>query len=212
MFCRNCGKEMSPTQAFCSSCGAKADNSPIQYAPPPVQNYNNAIPNQNIQYYTTVPNQPTVIQIPTGNSLIKHIFCGSMGIIALIRFFILGLIFIVPAIMFQEEHGKHEMFMFLIVLGIICFVLGFFFFLIYVQRYCDVKTNSIGGKTFAKSGFLNEKFEINYTDIVYVKKDGSSNLIIQTKYNKIVNIRLPRKEIDYVYGILLQKINVQVPY
>lgn len=204
MFCRNCGKEMSPTQAFCSSCGAKADNSPIQYAPPPVQNYNNAIPNQNIQYYTTVPNQPAATQVPREETIIKYISCKSAGVIKAITMLLLCFCLILSGIILKDISNDFEEFApFFIIVGIISGVGAIIFYMLYEKRFCQVKTNSINGITCGSLDFINEKYELNFADIDTVWKSGFTQTItVRTKYSKEIKLFLPRNEIDYVYNLL----------
>ena len=225
MFCKKCGKEINPSATFCSACGTRVNETPAQpyaaptqsYAPPvqqytpPVQPY---MPPAYQPQQPVAPVQPVYNPVNPNDQVIRHSSCGASGIIKLVSLLVMGFAFIVFGAMFSSpDMGKYSvpaMGAFFIIMGIICIALGVVFYIMYQKRFCEVRANSIGGVTCGSVDFINEKYELNYADIVSVQKNGFTQLLnVRTRYNKSVKILLPPKELDYVQGVIQQKINMQ---
>ena len=224
-FCANCGKELKPEAVFCPSCGVNVTSVQAQTYTVPVVNYVPvvtyqpvvqapvAVPNPPTQSYAPpAPDQPAYNPVDPNDQVIRRISCGPVGrsklVILLVMF-----AFIVFRAMFSPDKGKYSepaMGAFFIIMGIICIALGVVLYIMYQKRFCEVRANSIGGVTCGSVDFINKKYELNYADIVSVQKNRFTQLLnVRTRYNKSVKILLPPKELDYVQGVIQQKINMQ---
>ncbi|MCH5272749.1 MAG: zinc ribbon domain-containing protein [Lachnospiraceae bacterium] len=190
-FCTKCGQKLTPEQKFCGQCGNKTDEN-IDFQTKSVVSDTNQLNTQSVKTNSSMLAKFTYNK----TSLIGQIVAVIILLMNVVFYFSLligidsrGRIWISDSryIVFNNEYKWIFPFFatYFLIMAVICFIKCPVIYRICLCIYSN-KIIGVGGKNFY---FMTESFELNYSNILNIKKKGNKIIIeVESKtYKCVVN-------------------------
>lgn len=213
MFCKKCGCVIDDDAVFCYKCGTKVFSDKIPVNPiieeisKPVNN------NTNQETYTQKQEEPSKEIVSSENGLDSFCKRISYDSLATKNFAIMAIFAIIDIFwgLYMFSEAEKALFYsgdeiawawFLTICGLITAFLGSIKYLNFKKRFINIYSTYICGIGPGATDFTNEKFEIQYKDIVKIEKGEIMKTITIHAETTKQTIPIEPKELDYVFDLL----------